>query len=417
MRSALIPLLLLLALARPSRLSPARRSSPRRAIGRRSSSRRAARPSPRPLEPAARRQPAARAGFGFAERGARNGEFHVRLSRVPRPGSSVMLTIGEQPFLLLSRGDWAWSRGPLQEAAIIAAARGATAMRVEARDGGRPPLRRPLSARRRADRDRCRRRLRRARCAGKIWRAIALDRRARHERRHRLDADCRRDRSRARQARAPRRAPTAGSSWSAWRKDAIRAALEAAGLEPKQAKLRAKQIWHWIYNRGVSDFAAMTDIAKAQAPWLAERFVISRPEVVEAQVSTDGTRKWLLRTHDGHDYEMVFIPDADRGTLCVSSQVGCTLNCTLLPHRDDAAGPQPRAVGDRRPGDAGPRRAGRMAVPARRADADQHRHDGHGRAALQFRQCPRRAEDRHGRRRARPVASAGSPCRPRAWCR
>ena len=71
----------------------------------------------------------------------------------------------------------------------------------------------------------------------------------------------------------------------------------------------------------------MSDIAKAQAPWLAERFVISRPEVVEAQVSSDGTRKWLLRTHDGNDFEMVFIPDADRGTLCVSSQVGCTLNC------------------------------------------------------------------------------------------
>jgi 23S rRNA (adenine2503-C2)-methyltransferase len=91
-------------------------------------------------------------------------------------------------------------------------------------------------------------------------------------------------------------------------KEEIRAALEAAGLEPRQAKLRAKQIWHWIYNRGVSDFAAMTDIAKAQQPWLAERFAITRPEVIEAQVSTDGTRKWLLRTHDGHDFEMVFIP-------------------------------------------------------------------------------------------------------------
>jgi len=98
-------------------------------------------------------------------------------------------------------------------------------------------------------------------------------------------------------------------------------------MEPKQAKLRAKQLWHWIYNRGATDFAAMTDIAKAMHPWLAERFVIGRPEVVEAQVSTDGTRKWLLRSDDGQDYEMVFIPDADRGTLCVSSQVGCTLNC------------------------------------------------------------------------------------------
>src|ERR671918_435411 len=110
-------------------------------------------------------------------------------------------------------------------------------------------------------------------------------------------------------------------------KDRIRSSLEVAGLEPKQAKLRAKQIWHWIYNRGVSDFSAMSDVAKAQRSWFAERFTISRPEVVEAQVSSDGTRKWLLKTHDGHDFEMVFIPDADRGTLCVSSQVGCTLNC------------------------------------------------------------------------------------------
>jgi 23S rRNA (adenine2503-C2)-methyltransferase len=108
---------------------------------------------------------------------------------------------------------------------------------------------------------------------------------------------------------------------------AITAVFAAAGLDARAAKLRAKQVFHWIYHRGVTDFEAMTDIAKPMRPWLADRFVIARPEVVEAQASTDGTRKWLLRTADGHDYEMVFIPDADRGTLCVSSQVGCTLNC------------------------------------------------------------------------------------------
>lgn len=102
-----------------------------------------------------------------------------------------------------------------------------------------------------------------------------------------------------------------------------------AGLDTKQAKLRAKQVYHWLYHRGVTDFAVMTDIAKEMRPWLAERFAIGRPEVIEAQHSSDGTRKWLLRTADGHDFEMVFIPDADRGTLCVSSQVGCTLNCTF----------------------------------------------------------------------------------------
>ncbi|WP_374648761.1 23S rRNA (adenine(2503)-C(2))-methyltransferase RlmN [Rhizorhabdus sp.] len=110
-------------------------------------------------------------------------------------------------------------------------------------------------------------------------------------------------------------------------RDDLRMALETAQLEPRQAKLRAKQLWHWIYNRGATDFAVMTDIAKDMRLWLEQRFVVSRPGVVEAQVSTDGTRKWLLRSDDGQDYEMVFIPDADRGTLCVSSQVGCTLNC------------------------------------------------------------------------------------------
>jgi len=112
-------------------------------------------------------------------------------------------------------------------------------------------------------------------------------------------------------------------------KEELRAILAEAGLDSKQAKLRSKQLWHWIYNRGATDFTAMTDIAKAMHPWLEERFVIGRPGVVEAQVSSDGTRKWLLRSDDNHDYEMVFIPDADRGTLCVSSQVGCTLNCTF----------------------------------------------------------------------------------------
>ena len=103
--------------------------------------------------------------------------------------------------------------------------------------------------------------------------------------------------------------------------------FEAAGLDKKAAKLRAKQVFHWLYHRGVTDFEAMTDIAKTMRPWLTERFVIGRPEIVLAQHSSDGTRKWLLRTDDGHEFEMVFIPDADRGTLCVSSQVGCTLNC------------------------------------------------------------------------------------------
>ncbi len=89
----------------------------------------------RPLLPAARRQPQSRAGFTFNPAGRRVGEFHARLSRVPRPGSSVMLTIGERPFLLVARGDWAWSSGPAQDLAIIDAARAATSMRIQSRDG------------------------------------------------------------------------------------------------------------------------------------------------------------------------------------------------------------------------------------------------------------------------------------------
>ena len=110
-------------------------------------------------------------------------------------------------------------------------------------------------------------------------------------------------------------------------RDAIRASLVEAGLDERQSKLRAKQLWHQIYHRGATSFDMMSDIAKPHRLWLAERFVVGRPEIVVQQVSTDGTRKWLLKTRDGHDFEMVFIPDADRGTLCVSSQVGCTLNC------------------------------------------------------------------------------------------
>ena len=110
-------------------------------------------------------------------------------------------------------------------------------------------------------------------------------------------------------------------------RDAIRAALAEAGLDERQAKLRAKQLWHQIYNRGATSFEAMSDIAKPQRAWLADRFLVGRPEVVVQQVSTDGTRKWLLRPRDGHDFEMVFIPVSARGTVCVSSPVGCTVNC------------------------------------------------------------------------------------------
>ncbi len=104
-----------------------------------------------------------------------------------------------------------------------------------------------------------------------------------------------------------------------------RLAEEMAALGEKP--FRAKQLWHWIYHRGVSDFAEMTTLSKDFRVRLAETHAVRRPEVAVAQVSRDGTRKWLLRLADGQEVETVYIPEEDRGTLCVSSQVGCTLTC------------------------------------------------------------------------------------------
>ena len=101
--------------------------------------------------------------------------------------------------------------------------------------------------------------------------------------------------------------------------------LAAIGEKP----FRAKQLWHWIYHQGTTDFAAMSSIARPLQVKLAERFVIGRPGVTTEQTSTDGTRKWLFRFRDGQEAETVYIPDRqeDRGAVCISSQVGCTLSC------------------------------------------------------------------------------------------
>jgi len=109
----------------------------------------------------------------------------------------------------------------------------------------------------------------------------------------------------------------------------LRAALVAAGTAERQAKMREAQLWQWIYQKGVRDFSAMTNLAKEYRAMLAERFVIAVPEVVSRQVSEDGTRKYLVRIAGGHEVETVYIPEEGRGTLCVSSQVGCTLTCSF----------------------------------------------------------------------------------------
>ncbi len=114
----------------------------------------------------------------------------------------------------------------------------------------------------------------------------------------------------------------------------LAAALAAAHVPEKQRRMRMRQLWHWIYHRGATSFTQMTDISKDLRQSLSEAFVIGRPEIVTGQISTDGTRKWLLRLAPDergarHEVEMVYIPEEDRGTLCISSQVGCTLTCTF----------------------------------------------------------------------------------------
>lgn len=110
---------------------------------------------------------------------------------------------------------------------------------------------------------------------------------------------------------------------------ALRDALIAAGTPEKQAKMRVGQVWQWVYHWGVRDFALMTNLAKDYRALLAENFTIEIPEVVTRQISEDGTRKYLVRIAGGHEVEVVYIPETDRGTLCISSQVGCTLTCSF----------------------------------------------------------------------------------------
>ena len=112
-------------------------------------------------------------------------------------------------------------------------------------------------------------------------------------------------------------------------RDGLRAALIAAGTPEKQAKMRVGQVWQWLYHWGVRDFALMTNLAKDYRALLAANFVIELPQVVTRQVSADGTRKYLVRIAGGHEVEVVYIPETDRGTLCISSQVGCTLTCSF----------------------------------------------------------------------------------------
>ncbi len=127
----------------------------------------------------------------------------------------------------------------------------------------------------------------------------------------------------------PRKAPEGAKNLVGMTREAMREALIAAGTPEKQAKMRTNQLWQWVYHWGVRDFDQMTNLAKDYRTLLAENFVIELPEVVTKQVSADGTRKYLVRIAGGHEVEIVYIPEEDRGTLCISSQVGCTLTCSF----------------------------------------------------------------------------------------
>ncbi len=115
----------------------------------------------------------------------------------------------------------------------------------------------------------------------------------------------------------------------------IAAALEAAGVPAREVRMRAAQVWHWIYHRGATSFETMTNMSKPLRTVLDGAYSLARPEIVSEQISVDGTRKWLIRLptrpedRRPHEVEAVYIPESDRGTLCVSSQVGCTLACTF----------------------------------------------------------------------------------------
>ncbi|MFZ2017829.1 MAG: 23S rRNA (adenine(2503)-C(2))-methyltransferase RlmN [Methyloceanibacter sp.] len=109
----------------------------------------------------------------------------------------------------------------------------------------------------------------------------------------------------------------------------LAARMAELGVPERQTRMRARQLWSWLYVRGETDFFAMTDIAKDLRAELAASFILARPKIVTEQVSLDGTRKWLLRLADGKEIETVYIPEEDRGTLCTSSQVGCTLTCSF----------------------------------------------------------------------------------------
>ena len=212
-------------------------------------------------------------------------------------------------------------------------------------------------------------------------------------------------------------------------------AVAEIGAPERDRKMRAAQLWHWVYHRGARDFGEMRNIARPVIEKLAERYTLARPEIVTEQVSADGTRKWLMRMPPAHAFdkgaeiECVYIPENDRGTLCVSSQVGCTLTCTFCHTGTHAAGAQPHeraeivAPTPRRARPA--RRLPRRHAAGRTASCPRARACARSRTSSSWAWASRSTISRRARRHRRAdrrrwpcrCRSAASPSRPPASCR
>ena len=173
-------------------------------------------------------------------------------------------------------------------------------------------------------------------------------------------------------------------------RDRLAAALAGIGVPEKHTRMRVAQLWSWIYARGAASFDQMSDVSKDLRSALAAAHTLARPEIAAEQVSADGTRKWLLRlARRGHEarppeIETVYIPEYDRGTLCISSQVGCTLTCSFCHTGTQRLVRNLEPRGDRRPDPAGPRPHRRL---ARRRAARRRRAHSRPRSARSPTSC------------------------------
>ena len=272
-------------------------------------------------------------------------EVSIMIGYTLKPGSESTLEVGGASYAMYTQGDGLWIKNAAEEERMVDAMRKSADVDRQGRLGqghrdhrhllaeGAVPGARPAGAGLQAlSGIRVQIDAFSAFPAGR-WKAylIVHDRHRDHHTRPDSGANAPLEKIAARNLRAAGkavadRAVARASSPSAW---------ATSACAPAQRKMRVQQLWHWIYFRGAKNFDEMTSISKEMRAQLDQHFTVARPEVVAEQISNDGTRKWLLRLPSGdqverpHEVECVYIPETDRGTLCVSSQVGCTLNCSF----------------------------------------------------------------------------------------